>query len=146
MKQWEVTIMNEIFEKLLENDKEFDLPFETKMVMYRFLSEIDKLAEEMDFNKKQLAEKIGTSASFITQLFKGNKILNLETIAKFQHAFDVVFEVKVRPRNEYLISHSSTENSNINNSDSKNDNSSVVLSLVHNTAMYVVPQEYTQVA
>jgi len=37
---------------------------------------------------------IGTSASYITQLFRGNKIINLETIAKFQKIFDIKFEIK----------------------------------------------------
>lgn len=99
LKLWEVTFMNKIHKQIEATDKAFDLPFETRMVMYRFLSEIDRLAEENDLNKKQLAALIETSPSFITQLYRGGKILNLETIAKFQHIFDGVFDVQFKPRN-----------------------------------------------
>ena len=73
---------------------ENDIKHETSMLMYRFLSEIERLSEEKSLNRKELATAIGTSASYITQLFRGNKIINLETIAKFQKIFDVKFEIK----------------------------------------------------
>jgi len=74
-----------------------ELEHNTKMLMYRFLSEIERLAEEKNLNRKELAALIGTSASYITQLFRGTKILNLETIAKFQKVFDVTFKVEAIP-------------------------------------------------
>jgi transcriptional regulator with XRE-family HTH domain len=82
------------------NVDDWDLQHETRMVMYRFLSEVERLCEERGINKKQLAQKIGTSASFITQLFRGSKTLNLETIAKFQNVFDIKFEIKAKPAKE----------------------------------------------
>ena len=92
-------INNTISDQIAKHNSKFDLPFETRMIMYRFLSEVERLAEENDLNKKQLATLIDTSPSFITQLFRGNKIINLQMIAKFQHAFDGVFDVKFIPRN-----------------------------------------------
>lgn len=76
-----------------------DLEHESKMVMYRFLSEIERISDEKKLNRKELASLIGTSASYITQLFRGNKLINMETIAKFQKAFDIVFEIKAIPNN-----------------------------------------------
>lgn len=38
---------------------------------------------------------IGSSASFITQLFRGTKIINLETIAKIMIALDLQCKVKI---------------------------------------------------
>ena len=61
--------------------------------MYRFLSEVEILTEERKMTKKELAEKIGTSASYITQLYRGNKLLNLATIAKFQKALGITFNI-----------------------------------------------------
>jgi transcriptional regulator with XRE-family HTH domain len=74
-------------------DNNADLNFEARMIMYRFLSEVEKLSEEKNLNRKELATLIGTSASYITQLFRGHKLINLETIAKLQKVFNVTFEI-----------------------------------------------------
>ena len=63
--------------------------------MTSFLSEIEKVCEERGLLKKDLAGMIGTSPSYITQLFRGNKIINLETIAKIILALNIKFEVSV---------------------------------------------------
>ncbi len=86
---------DDIVRFLQENEKaqDFDLNHESHMIMYRFLSEVERVMEETNINKKQLAEKIGTSSSYITQLFRGNKLLNLPTVAKFQAALDIKFKV-----------------------------------------------------
>lgn len=85
----------EKFENYFINEEnEYDFDFETRMIMYRFLSIIDEKMEELDLSKKDLAEMIGTSASYITQLFNGNKIVNLPTLAKFQKALDIKFKVR----------------------------------------------------
>jgi transcriptional regulator with XRE-family HTH domain len=76
---------------------EEEIKHNAQMIMYRFLSEIEILSEEKKMTKKQLAEKIGTSASYITQLYRGNKPLNIETIAKFQKVFDITFDIKAKP-------------------------------------------------
>lgn len=78
-------------------DAQNDLVHEKKMIMYRFLSEIERISEEKELNRKDLAALIGTSASYITQLYRGNKVINLETIAKFQKALDFQFEIKAIP-------------------------------------------------
>lgn len=67
---------------------------EARMIMYRVLSEVERLSDERNLNRKKLASLIGTSASYITQLFRGSKLLNLETIAKFQQVFGITFEIK----------------------------------------------------
>jgi transcriptional regulator with XRE-family HTH domain len=73
------------------------LAHETRMVQFRFLSEVDRLMEEKNLSKKDLAKAIGISPSYITQLFRGVKPLNLETVAKFQRVFGVKFEVEAKP-------------------------------------------------
>jgi len=80
-------------QKAFKKESSFDIEFEREMLMHRFLSEIEKICEEQNITKKELAEKIGTSASYITQIFRGTKTVNLETLAKFQHALDFKFEI-----------------------------------------------------
>jgi len=91
----DINIKNAFKKAFLSLEAKEDLEHDTKMVMYRFLSEIEKLTEEKGINRKELAKLIGTSASYITQLYRGNRVLNLETIAKFQKVFNITFEVKV---------------------------------------------------
>ncbi len=91
--------MNTTSKLLAELDQkmqEFDFNQERIMVQLRFMSEIEKEIEERKISYKELADKIGTSASYITQLFKGTKKLNLDTIAKFQIALNKTFSVKLK--------------------------------------------------
>ncbi len=75
-------------------DKE-RLELETLMLMTGFLSGVEKVCEERGLLKKDLASMIGTSASYVTQLFRGHKIINLETIAKIMLALDIRFDISV---------------------------------------------------
>jgi hypothetical protein len=71
-----------------------DIKHDKQILMYRFLSEIDRVAEEKGIvNRKDLASMLGTSASYITQLYKGSKPLNFETVAKAQAALNIKFEI-----------------------------------------------------
>lgn len=94
----------DLAERLIQSlkaiDAKEDLELDTKMIMYRFLSEVERLSEEKGLNRKELAKLTGISASYITQLFRGSKIINLETIAKFQKIFDITFEIKANSNHE----------------------------------------------
>ena len=70
------------------------LAMETRLLMYRFLSEVEKISEERGISRKELAQMIGTSPSFITQLFQGTKTVNLTTLAKFQKALNFTFRIE----------------------------------------------------
>jgi transcriptional regulator with XRE-family HTH domain len=66
---------------------------EARLIMFRFLEIIERRSEMLGWNRKQLAEKVGTSASYITQLFRGDKLINMITLAKFQKALGLEFEI-----------------------------------------------------
>lgn len=67
-----------------------------QMISYRILSEVEKICEEKKINKKALAEMVGTSRSYITQLFRGTKQVNTEIMARFEEALDINFQIKVK--------------------------------------------------
>lgn len=69
----------------LEND--------ASLLMFRFLSIIEEKCAVLGLTRKQLAEKVGTSASYITQLYRGDKLVNMFTLAKFQKALGFEFEI-----------------------------------------------------
>lgn len=65
----------------------------SKMIMFNFLDIIENEMSSRQMSKKELAEKLNTSASFVTQLFTGTKTINLLTIAKLEQIFDIKFQV-----------------------------------------------------
>lgn len=85
------------FENLFSfKNKEEELEHEAKMIMFRFLSELEKIAGEKPIKKKELAKAIHTSPSYVTQLFRGDKLVNLLTLAKFQDFYDITFHIEAR--------------------------------------------------
>lgn len=49
-------------------------------------------------SKKNLAEKLDTSKSYITQLFSGDKLLNIKTLAKIEQNLNINFAIKAEPK------------------------------------------------
>ncbi len=80
--------------------KEDELDHEAKMIMFRFLSELEKFNLENPIKKKDLAKAINTSASYITQLYRGDKLVNLLTLAKIQEAYNLTFTIKAKLNSE----------------------------------------------
>lgn len=94
-----------------DNDK---LEFETSLIHLDIIDNIIELMNERGYTKARLAKKLGTSKSYITQLFSGDKLVNLQLIAKLQRIFDVKFsfnrnivddreEYPELPKNVYLM-------------------------------------------
>jgi transcriptional regulator with XRE-family HTH domain len=79
-------------------DEHDEIEHEAFMLMFRFLSELEKVnAGEKPLRKKEIAEKLGVSPSYITQIFNGSKLINLTTLAKIERLFNITFEIKARP-------------------------------------------------
>ena len=89
-----------LFNQLSEQDK---LENDANLIMFRFLSIIEEKCETLGLNRKQLAEKVGTSASYITQLYRGDKLVNMLTLAKFQKALDLEFEIAEKKSYEETV-------------------------------------------
>lgn len=86
------------FESLFTfKSKKEEIEHEAKMLMFRFLSELEQLKSEKPLMKKDVAHAMGTSPSYVTQLFQGDKLINLISLAKLQDAYDFTFEVQATP-------------------------------------------------
>jgi transcriptional regulator with XRE-family HTH domain len=84
------------FAKLFaDGTEEQKLDLEAKVLMAGFLSEIERIQEISTNlkNRKSLAEAIGTSPSYLTQVFCGDKNLNFLTLAKIQKVLNIRFEI-----------------------------------------------------
>ncbi len=91
------------FKTILSFDNEQDqLELEAKLIMAKFLEKIQEIATQKGLKKKDLAQKIGTSASYITQLYRGHKLLNLMTLAKLQRALNIEFDVAIKGSNQII--------------------------------------------
>jgi transcriptional regulator with XRE-family HTH domain len=96
MKSSEKNIQNldSAFESLFENF-ENDYENEAKIIASKILSGISEITDKKDLKRKDIADLIGTSASYLTQLYRGNKILNLVTLAKLKNKLNLNIELKI---------------------------------------------------
>ncbi len=87
------TISQQFSELLTSKSDERQLKRDSKILMDSFLSEIERLYKDDGLNRKELAEKIKISESYVSQVFNGKKPLNFITLAKIKKALDIRFRV-----------------------------------------------------
>jgi len=73
---------------------------DSKILMFKFLSIIEQEMESKGMNKKDLAKSLGTSPSYITQLFRGTKTVNLIKLAQMEQLFDLEFTIGIQLNQE----------------------------------------------
>jgi transcriptional regulator with XRE-family HTH domain len=83
-----------------ENEQD-QIEADAHTLMAKFLSEVQEITDKKGINRKELAAEIGTSASYLTQLFRGHKLLNLLTAAKLQRALDIKFNITIDGKNKF---------------------------------------------
>ena len=72
---------------------------DSKILMFKFLTIIEEEMKHRGINKKDLARLLGTSPSYVTQLFRGNKTINLIKLAQLQELFELEFEIHSTSKN-----------------------------------------------
>ena len=83
--------------KKLDKFENYDEKIEhEKMVsMFSFLSDVQKIIDKRGWTRKKLAKEIGISASYLSQLYSGDKVINLELITKISKALDCSFKINL---------------------------------------------------
>ena len=85
--------INQIIDSL--NAEIIDEKLSAMILQDRFISEIEKLMEvNGNMSRKTLSEKLNTSSSYITQLFRGKKFFNFLTLSKLQKIFNIQFKIE----------------------------------------------------
>ena len=86
------------FEKMFEfeSPKE-ELLHDAKIIQMKILHALEEYLTQ-PITKKELAQLLETSPSYITQLYNGDKLMNLEMISRIQAAFNLEFEITVKPQ------------------------------------------------
>ncbi len=102
--------LKEKFDKLLafENDQE-QFEHEAQMLAFQFLAKIDKKMEKLEMSKKELAQRVGTSPSFITQMFRGDRKPNWNILAKMQKELNLEFKIVTNNELKEIISQEISE-------------------------------------
>lgn len=86
--------IKQAFDELFNNrTPEQELESDAKLIMFRFLDIVERKREKKNWSRKELAKKVGTSASYITQLMRGDKLINMLTLAKMQRALNIKFDI-----------------------------------------------------
>jgi transcriptional regulator with XRE-family HTH domain len=88
------------FEDLFKpRSEDIEVKHDALMLMAGFLSEIEIIQDEQGVSRKDLAKEIGTSGSYLTQVFRSKKPLNFITLAKIKRALGIRFEIRAFPKN-----------------------------------------------
>lgn len=78
-----------------EDDAEkFD--FEKSVLQQEMLFLIQDLMDKKGMKRGDLAQELGVSDSFVSQLFSCDKFLNMDILAKFQRIFNIRFKLSDR--------------------------------------------------
>jgi transcriptional regulator with XRE-family HTH domain len=91
-------MMNELESLLAFNDEKGKTELEATLLHLKFVRIIEDAMRQEGISKKILAEKLGTSKSYITQLFSGDKLLNMKTLARLEQLLDINFAIKAEPK------------------------------------------------
>ncbi|MDA3865482.1 MAG: helix-turn-helix transcriptional regulator [Salinivirgaceae bacterium] len=81
----------DIFNSLSEEDH---IEVDAQMLSFKFLEALDKYFAPKKLKKKEIAEAVGKSPSFISQVYSGDKLISMPLLAKLQTAFNFTFDIK----------------------------------------------------
>ena len=78
----------ELNEFLAFRDDEERIEFQAELLHLEFMDQVQEMMNVRGWKKADLAKHLGTSKSYVTQLFTGDKLLNLKMIVKLWKLFD----------------------------------------------------------
>lgn len=86
------TLLQQLQKALKSQSVEEKLELRAIEIQLDIMAQVSTLLEERKMSRKEFADKMGKSKSFISQLFSADKMLNLKMIAQIQDIFQVKFE------------------------------------------------------
>lgn len=90
------------FADLFSNELSDQNKVDALVLAAKFLEIINNELEEKEITRKRLAEMLGKSGSWLTQLFRGDKLPNLETLAHISNVLEISFDIKNTSRRQTI--------------------------------------------
>lgn len=87
-------VLQEFRDLLSFNSEEELVTREQNVIHFQFMSGLEEIMKQLKISRKKLAEAVGVSASYITQLFRGTKMINIEMLAKIKLALEIEYEIE----------------------------------------------------
>lgn len=78
---------------LQEITEEESIEIKASVLALQFLGLVDAKMKERGMTKKEVADQIGTSVSYLTQLFRGDRKPSWEVLAKMSIVLELEFRV-----------------------------------------------------
>lgn len=72
------------------------------LLSLRIIKQIDTFLDINNISQKELADKLGVSEAFISQLMSGSKKINVQFLNKFEKRFDVEFDFKLKDKSTFI--------------------------------------------
>lgn len=85
-------------EELLSNEKNQEI-FDEQIFSINFAIEINNIMEKQGLTRSDLARKLNTSRSNVTQILSGNRNLTSRNIGRILRVLECL--IQIRPQNEY---------------------------------------------
>jgi len=82
------------FQTLFEKNPEEQIEHRAYMLSLICMSEAEKAMDRRGWTRERLAEETNISLAHLTQLFRGERLLGFNTIAKMEQALDLEFEIR----------------------------------------------------
>jgi len=112
-------MLKELEEALKFENEDERIELKASFIQIDILKEINTLMEEKNISRTELAKKLKKSKSFVSQLFSGDKALNLKMIAQFQEIFNAKFISQFKDYSEYLVTRDFNKSIYIRNNENK---------------------------
>ena len=90
--------LNQMLEFKSSNQK---AKLEEELLSLKFIATIEELLEQNDVNRSDLANILDTSKSYVSQVFSGDKMINIRILAKIQRALNVSFKLYAVDNNRF---------------------------------------------
>jgi len=85
------------FERKLQEFRD-DPEFQTELLLLDINEQIVERMVARGIRRSELAQKLGSSRAFVTQLLNGKPNLTLKTLVQVAHALGMAVDVQLRPR------------------------------------------------
>jgi transcriptional regulator with XRE-family HTH domain len=113
------------------------IEFQKELLHFSIIDEIKDIMGNMTY--KELSKKMGYSQAYISKIFTGDKLLNLEFITKFQNVFGLITKIEFETKQEPLsfsIEDNTSDTSFTNITESSDDESNQTKSKVFKIHQY----------